>query len=249
MHGDVYFSEEAIQKIINTKVKDTMFFCVRDVHDGRPTGINTKGREPLAYKVQNQKIFRKAINELKEMVDDGKFLIDPISWNLYRQINNMKQDYNAKDYGYAGSIFFTEGDYVAIDDYTTDIDNMGDIEKLERLIRITKGGEEMIKVKATAEFHLSKFNELRNIQRVAREENGKIFKGDIFECTKEMADYLCGDNKFKTSFVEVVEVIPEKEEIKEKVEAVEEKIAIEEKPVEKPKRATRKTKSGIAKRK
>ena len=52
-HGDIYFSEEAIKTIVETKVKDTMFFCVRDNSDGRPCGINIKGREPLAYKVEN----------------------------------------------------------------------------------------------------------------------------------------------------------------------------------------------------
>ena len=99
LHGDVYFSEEAIKTIVETPVKDTMFFCVRDISDGRLPGINIKGREPLAYKVENQKVFRNAINELLKMIDDGKFKEDPVSWNVYRQINGLELDFKAEPFG------------------------------------------------------------------------------------------------------------------------------------------------------
>ena len=213
--GDIYFSEEAIKKIIETPVKDTMFFCIRDISDGRPTGINTKGREPLAYKVENQKVFRQAINELLKMVDEGKFTADPIAWNLYRQINKLPIAYN-----WSGSdIFNTTGNYTYIDDYTTDIDSINDILKLEKLIKIMKGEIEMIKLRVKEEFTLGRFNELRNIVRAGRSEEGRLFVGDILECDKEMADYLSGKNPLGRSFVEEepLEVIPEekKEPVKE----------------------------------
>ena len=219
LHGDVYYSKKAIKTIINTEVKDTMFFCVRDIHDGRPTCVNPKGREPLAYKVENQKIFRKAINELFKMIDEGKFKSDPISWNLYRQINGIQLDFN----GFGNSIFDTKGDYIVIDDYSTDIDKIEDIETIEKFIKIIRGGVKMIKVEVTEEFTLGKFNELKNIVRAGREEAGRLFERDVFECDEEMAKYLLGDNAYNKAYVKVIEVIPEQvKEEKKTAEIIEE---------------------------
>ena len=67
----------------------------------------------------------------------------------------------------------------------------------------------MVKVKVTDYFHLGRFNELRNIVRQDKDEQGMLFPGDIFECTEEMADYLTGKNPLNKSFVTVIEVIPE----------------------------------------
>jgi hypothetical protein len=215
LHGDVYFSEEAIKTIVETPVKDTMFFCIRDVHDGRPRGVNPKGREPLAYKVNNQKLFRKAINHLFELIDNGAFKQDPISWNLYREINNLPLDYN----GYGNGIFKTEGDYITIDDYSTDVDSEKDIEKIERFIKILKGEFEMIRVKAKRDFDFDRFNELKEIVRAdsSNNMNGRLYKGDTFLCDKTIADYLLKYNNYTKqtgeSLIEEnpLEVIPVKE--------------------------------------
>lgn len=244
LHGDVYYSEETIKKIIETDVKDTMFFCTRDIQDGRPTGINTKGREPLAYKVNNQKIFRKAINEIFDMIDNGLFKngAEPISWHLYRQINGLELGAGSKDYGFANEIVHTKGDYIIIDDYTTDIDSMRDIPALEKLIKIEKGEIKMIKVEVTEQFHLGKFNELRNIIRKNMNKNmdGQLYSGDTFECTEEMAEYLTGQNALNRAFVKVLEVIPEKEkEIEIKKEVIEPEI-VEEKTKRKRKNIAKK---------
>lgn len=233
IHGDVYFSEEAIKTIVETEVEDTMFFCTRDIQDGRPIGINIKGREPLAYKVQNQKVFRKAINELLEMIDNGDFSFDPISWNLYRKINGLPLVYD----WFGSDIFNTKGDYKVIDDYTTDVDYIKDIEKIERLLRILKGEEKMIKVEVVEGFNLGRFNEIRNLVRANPEKNkiGELYSKDTFECTEELSDYLLGDNTYKRAFVHVIEVIPEEEKI------VIEKPVKEDKIVEKkPKKVTKK---------
>lgn len=224
LHGDCYFSNEAIKTIVETKVKDTMFFCVRDIYDGRPMGVNAKGREPLGFKVENQKIFRQAIDDLFQMIDAGKFETDPISWNLYRQLNGLELDFK----GFGNGIFNTNGDYVVIDDYSTDIDNIKDIEKIEKLIKIMKGEVKMVKAEVIEEFTLAKFNELKNLARKEQAEVGRLFVGDTFECTEEMAKYLTGDNPLKRAFVKVIEVIPEK--------------VIEEKPVEEVKPKTRRKK-------
>lgn len=207
LHGDVYWSEAAIKKVIDTPVKDTMFFCIPDRHDGRK-GYNIKGREPLAYKVQNNEMFNNAVNDMKKMIDAGKFKKDPISWHLYRKLNNIEMEYD----GFGNNIFNTKGDYTTIDDYTTDIDMPRDIPKIEAYIKLMEGGVDMVKVKVIAPFYLARFGELQNIQRVSLDEDGKLFVGDTFECTEEMADYLIQGNAMKRAFVEVIEIIPAKKE-------------------------------------
>ena len=74
----------------------------------------------------------------------------------------------------------------------------------------------MIKAKALVEFTLKKFNELKNIERANKEndEKGKIYAGDIFECSKDIADYLLGGNDKKAIVIELIGVIPEKAEAK-----------------------------------
>ena len=137
LHGDVYFSDDAIKTIINTKVKDTMFFCTYDWTDGNKDKRNYKGREPFAYKVQNQRIFRSAINDLLKMVDEGKFKngLPPICWHLYRYINHYGINFEAKEWTQINNIFQSKGDYVVINDYTTDIDDPNDVKVLEEWLK------------------------------------------------------------------------------------------------------------------
>lgn len=67
----------------------------------------------------------------------------------------------------------------------------------------------MIKCEVIKEFTLKKFDELKNIKRRRIDTKGRLYEGDTFECTKEMADYLMGDNKDKQVVVKVIEIIPE----------------------------------------
>lgn len=137
LHGDVYFSEEAIKTIVNTKVKDTMFFCTYDWSDGVKDRRNYKGREPFGYKVENQKLFRDAINELLKEVDEGKFAngLPPICWHVYRYINNKEINFEAQNWIEVNNIFQEEGDYTVINDYTTDIDHPEDAKVLEEWLK------------------------------------------------------------------------------------------------------------------
>ena len=227
IYGDVYFSDEAIKTIVKTKVKNTMFFCVQDIQDGRQTGINAKGREPLAYKVKNNKKFNNAVNDLLRMVDEKVFenAIPPFSWHLYRYLNNL--NYISDNLGYINNIFETKGDYVVINDYTTDVDNIEDIKKIEKIIKIYKGEIKMIKVEVIEKFHLDRFNELKNIVRKNKENNeaGELYIGDTFECDQNMAKYLLNEkntiyptdkdgknNSGGRPFVDKLEVIPAKKE-------------------------------------
>ena len=74
----------------------------------------------------------------------------------------------------------------------------------------------MIKCKALEPFTLKRFGELKNIKRIGVNTPGQINAGDEFECEKDLADYLTGGNAYQKAFVEIIEVIPEKEEIKPK---------------------------------
>ena len=75
----------------------------------------------------------------------------------------------------------------------------------------------MIKCEVISRFDLRDFDKLKNIQRKSIDVKGSLFVGDIFECDKEMADYLLGENYLNKVVVKVIEVIPEKqEEIKPK---------------------------------
>ena len=69
----------------------------------------------------------------------------------------------------------------------------------------------MIKVEVIEQFTLQRFDELQNIERVGAEQKGKLFVGDKFECTEELAKYLTGENPLGKVVVKVVEVKPIKE--------------------------------------
>lgn len=78
----------------------------------------------------------------------------------------------------------------------------------------------MIKVEVINEdFTLERFGELKNIVRKNKEEKGKLFKGDVFECSEELCDYLSGNNPLKKAVVKIIEIKPKKE-IKEEKEPV-----------------------------
>lgn len=238
LFGDVYYTDNAIKTIINTKVKDTMFFCIRDKQDGR-TVANIKGREPLGFKIQNAKLFRDAINDMLQMVDDGKFenYIAPFSWHVYRYLNGL--NIFLKDWGELNNIFDKKGDYITIDDLTCDIDNVKDISRLEYMLG--KGGK-MIKVEVIEEFTLGDYKLLKNIQRYnpSKNDEGRLYVKDTFECDENMVKYLTGDNKYKTPYVKVLEIIPA-EVIEEKpVEEDLDKVNEEEIKVVKPKKKRKK---------
>lgn len=191
--GDVYFSENAIKTIVENETNTALFFCVFENHT---TKYIKQWDEPLAYKVQDMEMFKAGIEETKRLYDEKVTWRNPIVWELYRVLHGQNVN-----------VHQMTTDYIAINDETTDIDSHEDIELLLGVL----GGGNMFKVEVLEEFTLGRFDELKNIQRKAREEKGKLFVGDIFECDQEMADYLLKDNALKRAFVRVVEIIPEKE--------------------------------------
>ena len=64
----------------------------------------------------------------------------------------------------------------------------------------------MIKCEVISRFDLKDLGKLKNIQRKSINVKGSLFVGDTFECDKEMADYLLGNNALNKTVVKVVEV-------------------------------------------
>lgn len=218
LFGDVYYSEDAIKTIVNTKTTTTLFFCT---YNNKNKKYIKEHDEPLAFKINNINIFKKHISIVKKLKDEGKCEREPIVWELYRSINN--QDINKH-------IMTTN--YIAINDESCDIDSKYDIIKLE----IKLGGNKMVKCKALQKFNLKAFDELKNIQRATvKADEGTLYKGDTFECNNKMAEYLTGNNDQNVTVVEIIEVIPEKIVIEDKTEVI--KIVPKE---EKPKKKSKK---------
>lgn len=201
--GDVYFSDEAIKKIVETETDDIEFFGSRSPFT---KDYIKDHEEPFALKVANQKHLKEAINKTKKLDKQDKFWRKPIMWELWTVIKNAPLQKKKGE--------FTV-DYIVINDYTCDIDWKEDIRKLEKILE----EKNMVKVEVIKDFTLGEFDKLRNIVRKQRDEKGKLFEGDIFECTEQMAEYLMGKNMRSKKVVEIIEVVPEeKKEEKPKEE-------------------------------
>lgn len=80
----------------------------------------------------------------------------------------------------------------------------------------------MVKLEVIHDFTLVnnpkyKFEDLKSIIRKGKEEKNKLFKGDIIECTEEMATYLTQKVKHNDKEIQVTEVretIPEEKKEK-----------------------------------
>lgn len=121
LHGDVYYTEDAIKKIINLNPKVNTFI-------GNEIARNPEHKnwgEPFGWIIVDQKAFRKGIEETKRLQDEGKLERGyAISWELYRVLNGL--DPNKQ--------YIIDDTYLSIDDETIDIDAPWQIEKLnERL--------------------------------------------------------------------------------------------------------------------
>lgn len=73
----------------------------------------------------------------------------------------------------------------------------------------------MIKVEVIEKFTLADYKKLKNVKKVMARKENEFGVGDTFECDKEMADYLTGNNAFKKEVVKVIEVKPEEIQVEE----------------------------------
>lgn len=93
----------------------------------------------------------------------------------------------------------------------------------------------MIKCEVIKDFTFARFDELTNIKRKSIEINGKLLVGDEFECSKEIADYLTGNNPLNEVVVKIIEVEPKKEKATEPIVETEPAVEVETEP-KKPKK-------------
>lgn len=121
LHGDVYYSENAIKKIVNLNPTINTFI-------GNALAKNKEHKnwgEPFGWIVVNQKEFRSGIEKTKRLQDEGK--LDrgyALSWELYRVLNGTDPNYMLID----------DKNYLCIDDETIDIDAPWQIESLNKKI-------------------------------------------------------------------------------------------------------------------
>ena len=122
LHGDVYYSESAIDKIINLKPSVNTFI-------GNEVARNKEHKnwgEPFGWIIVDQETFRKGIEETKKLQNEGKLERGyAISWELYRVLNNL--DPNKQ--------YINDDTYLSIDDETIDIDAPWQIEVLNEKLR------------------------------------------------------------------------------------------------------------------
>lgn len=121
LHGDVYYSKEAIKKILNLNPKvNTMIgnkWALNENHD--------KVGEPFGWIIVDQEKFRNAINKCKQLQDEGKIERGyAISWELYEVLNG----YDINDF------IIDRETYLVIDDETDDVDSPEQIEILNKKV-------------------------------------------------------------------------------------------------------------------
>jgi choline kinase len=117
--GDVVFSPAAIHKICRTDADGIRFFASVPPFSKR---YIKRWAEPFAFKVEDQRRFRKAIEYVEANVDTGIFQRDPISWELWQVIIS----------GYVNSIDY--GSITPINDYTCDVDQPEDVARIEEML-------------------------------------------------------------------------------------------------------------------
>ena len=117
--GDVVFSPEAIRTIVNTPANGIAFFASAPPLSPR---FIKRWAEPFAFKVEDQRRFRAAIDFVNANLDTGIFRRHPIAWELWQVIRG--RDVREIDYD----------SYTAINDYTCDIDYPEDAPRIEAMM-------------------------------------------------------------------------------------------------------------------
>lgn len=118
MYGDVYYSNEAIKTIVNYDCKVNTLFGT----SAAKNEFHQNWGEPFAFKVVDNKTFRNGIKAVKRLQDEGKTLRMPVTWELYRYLNNLNVNVQQ----------VLDETYICIDDDTMDIDYPQDIEEMNK---------------------------------------------------------------------------------------------------------------------
>lgn len=120
LHGDVYYTEDAIKKILNLKPNKNTFignqYALNEEHN--------KVGEPFGWIIVEPDKFLTAIKETKRLQDEGKCERMPVSWELYEVLNG----YDVNDF------IIDRETYLPIYDETIDIDAPWQIEELNKKV-------------------------------------------------------------------------------------------------------------------
>ena len=121
LHSDVYYTEDAIKKILNLNPTVNTFI-------GNQYALNKEHKkvgEPFGWIIVDQKSFREAINKTKQLQDENKIERGyAISWELYEILNG----HDVNDF------IISEDTYLAIYDETDDVDSPKKIEILNKKV-------------------------------------------------------------------------------------------------------------------
>lgn len=104
--GDVIFSPQAIRTIVADETRSVMLYGSKKPFSPY---YPKKYVEPFAFKVYDTELFFDAIDEVKRLDAQGVFKRRPIAWELWSVINGTDPNKPNRK-------------YVAINDYTCDID-------------------------------------------------------------------------------------------------------------------------------
>ena len=115
--GDVVFSPDAIRTIVETESDGVLMFGSAPPYS---SDYMKPWEESFAFKVWDTKRFREAVDFVK--AHERYFMREPLAWELWQVIQGTQ--YNVVLH-----------DYIAINDYTCDVDSREDLTKLERIIQ------------------------------------------------------------------------------------------------------------------
>lgn len=118
LFGDVLFSENAIKTIVEFETDDIMFFGSKEPFAPE---YPKPYIEPFCFKVTDTDHLKRAVAEVKRIYKAGGFLREPIAWEVWNVICGTNPN-------------IINPSYTAINDFTCDIDQPDEIEKImERL--------------------------------------------------------------------------------------------------------------------
>lgn len=115
LFGDVYFSDRAIQTIVNYQTDDIMLFASVKPFDDR---YIKNWAEPFGFKVVDTDHFHRCLEQLSEYHRRNMFNRHPCSWELWQIIKHTPLNEIRRN-------------YCGISDYTCDIDSPEDAVRLE----------------------------------------------------------------------------------------------------------------------
>lgn len=122
LHGDVYYSDSAIDKILNLNPKVNTFIGNELARNKQHIDMG----EPFGWIIVNQEIFRENINKVKKLQDEGKLARGiGISWEVYRVSNGLNPD----------RMEVLDENYLSINDETIDVDTPEQIEMVNKGLR------------------------------------------------------------------------------------------------------------------